>query len=94
MSNRNLEVEAGTGKGKAAEGISGAQDKILRNGFFIGFSAKKYMSNQYILAGYGFPVPARHGREGEGEGQSKKTGSSPPALSSIVPLEEREQAGL
>ena len=38
-----------------------------------------------------FPLPVRHER-GEGEGLPNKDGLLSPTLSSIVPLEEREQA--
>src|SRR5260370_20318272 len=61
--------------------ISGVHDKILRNGLFIGFSAKKYMSNQYILARYGCPLPVRHERGRVRERSNPiKTASSPHPL--------------
>ncbi len=49
--------------------------------------------NLDTFTGCRFPLPVRHERgEGEGEGLPNNDGLLSPALSSIVPLEEREQA--
>jgi hypothetical protein len=60
--------------------------------FYWLFEGKIYY-NIYTFTGRGFPRPVRHERgEGEGEGLPNKDGLLSPTLSSIVPLEEREQA--
>ncbi len=50
--------------------------------------ARKIYDNMDTFIGCGFPLPVRHER---GEGFPNKVGLLSPTLSSIVPLEEREQ---
>src|SRR5260370_1084499 len=56
--------------------------------FSLAFRRKKDV-NPYTFDGGEFPLPVRHEW---GEGQANENGLLSPTLSSIVPLEEREQA--
>ena len=53
---------------------------------------RKISDNPYVFTGREFPPPVRHERgEGEGRGASQKDHLLSPTISSIVPLEEKEQ---